>query len=240
MSGRPPIEQNSPSLEKGSPSSTLSDSRKKAMRDGFLQQLFARGKHLEQSFHKICNAGCPAQEFSTLLWSTCCIISYRSIPLVNGGGLSKAQLKKLPTQLRSLADVIESLNSSALAPANDIKLAPFDEKRKFVRDYMIRRYESLPGVLRIYSSHMEMYSTFAQKIAKRLTGGHFLTIRLLRWVEDHTGSPLYQDINDLLEHGCMVAEKTDSAPKFLTADNLATMYRRWGDAVCGPRSRSRS
>lgn len=217
-------------------------------KERFLQLLFANGHYLEESFRKICADGCPVEEFGRLLYIMCTIPSFRSsrdFPrgqerLVNSGNISKSELKALPKKIRAMADTIESLNATALAPANDIKLAPHDAQRKIAREYMIRRYETLPGFLRIYSCHLEMFSQSCDQTAKRLTLGHLLAIELVRYVEDQTGSPHYEDISNLLEQGWRVAGGTESTPRFLSSEGLTKLYQRWAEAVCGPRRTSRS
>src|SRR5437879_4133718 len=96
----------------------------------FLERLFANGHHLEESFRTICAEGCPAEDFGTFLYGVCLISSFRANPsyfargrelLVHSGNISKAQLRALPKKLRTMADMIDELNSTPLAPANDIK-----------------------------------------------------------------------------------------------------------------------
>jgi hypothetical protein len=48
-------------------------------------------------FSEICDSGCP----------------------LNGGNLTKAQLKGLPKRLRALAEIIAALNATLLAPSNE-------------------------------------------------------------------------------------------------------------------------
>ena len=215
----------------------------------FLKQLFAHGHYLEESFRKICDDGCSREEFGTLLYVLCLVSSFRAnsryFPrgqerLVNSGNISKSQLKALPKKMRAMADTIDSLNATILAPANDIKLAPYDAQRQIARKYMIRRYETLPGLLRVYSRHLERFSRFADRTLKRLTPGHLHAIELLRYVEDHTGSPHYEDISNLLEEGWRVAGRTESTPRFLSAEGLAKLYQRRAESMCGPRRTSRS
>ncbi len=212
--------------------------------EAFLKQLFADGHYLELSFGKICADGCSQEEFGTLLYATC-LGGSPHFPrgwkrLVNSGNISKSQLKALPKKMRAMADTIDSLNATILAPANDIKLAPYDAQRQPAREYMIRRYETLPAVLRIYSWHLERFSKFAKRTAKRLTLIHLHVIGLIRYVENQTGSPHYEDISNLLEQGWRVAGKTETTPRFLSTAGLTKLYQRWAGPVCGPRRISSS
>jgi hypothetical protein len=210
----------------------------------FLPRLFANGYCLEESFRNICADGCSAEEFGTLLYGMCLISAYRAnsryFPrgqelLVNSRDISKAQLRALPKKLRTMADMIDKLNATVLAPANDIKLAPYDAQRQIAREYMIRRYETLPGLLRIYSWHVERFLPIARKIAKRLTIGHVHAVEIVRYVEDRTGSPHYEDMSNLLEHGWLIIGKTKIAPRFLNVAGLTKLYQRWADVLFGPR-----
>jgi hypothetical protein len=194
--------------------------------EGFLRELFAKGRYFEKSFSNLCEAGCPAKEFGRRLWATCVIMSLGSIPLINGGKLSKAQLRRLPTRLRALAEIIHSLNATSLAPANEAKAAPYNPQGQPAREYLIRRYEMLPGMLNVYASHLERFSNLARKAVKRLTLGHVVVIKMLRYVEERTGTPRYAEMADLLQQGCFIVERTKSTPKFLSAEALAKMYQR--------------
>ena len=228
---------------------TRSADRLRRETNAFLKQLFARGYYLEEFFGKLCDGGCSREEFGTLLYSLCLVSSFRADSryfsggqkrLVNSGNISKSQLKALPRKMRAMADTIDSLNATILAPANDIKLAPHDAQRQIAREYVIRRYETLPAVLRIYSWHLERFSKFAARTAKRLMPGHVHAIELIRYVEDHTGSPHYEAMANLIEQGWRVAGKTESTPRFLSAVGLTKLYQRWAESVCGPRRIPRS
>jgi hypothetical protein len=211
--------------------------------DAFLKRLFVQGYYLEKSFCEIC-VDCSAEEFGTYLYAVCLLSSVRAdsthFPLgqeriVNSGNVSKSKLRALPKRMRVVADAIDSLNATILNPANDITLMPPDAQRQIARDYMIRRYETLPGLLRFYSWHLERFSKSAVQSLKRLTFGHVLAVELVRYVEDHTGTPHYEDLSNLLEQGWLVVGKTGSVPSFLSTEGLAKLYQRWGDDVCGPR-----
>ena len=203
----------------------------------FLQKLFANGAHFEQCFRKICDSGCPRDEFGQLLWATCTVMSSRTMPLLSGGNLTKAQLKGLPKRLRVLAEIIKALNATPLAPGNEVKFMPYapeGTRARAARDYLVKRYEMLPGMLMVYSYHIERFARIARSKLKRLTMAHVLAIGVVRCVENHTGSPRYGELAELLEQGCLIVGKEESVPKFLTADGLAKLYQRWGNAVCGP------
>jgi hypothetical protein len=212
--------------------------------EAFLRRLFEGRPYLRQLFNKICADGCPSEKFGTLLYSVCLISSFEADPeyfplgaelLLNSRNISKAQLKTLPKKLRTIADMIDTLNATIFAPANDIKWASFDAQRQNARDYMIRRYESLPGYLRNYSLHLERFSKFTRQSVKRLTLSHVHAVRLIRYVEDRTGSPHYADLSSLLEEGWLVAGRTESSPRFLSVEGLTKLYQRWADTMCGPR-----
>jgi hypothetical protein len=206
--------------------------------EGFLQKLFANGAHVEECFCKICDSGCPRDEFGQLLWATCMLMSFRTIPLINGGNLTKAQLKGLPKRIRALAEIIGALNKTPLAPGNEVKFMPYapeGTRARAARDYLVQRYEMLPGMLHVYSYHLERFTKIARNTLKRLTMAHISAISVVRYVEDRTGSPRYAELAELLEQGCLIDAKGASVPKFLTAEGLAKLYQRWGDAACGPK-----
>ncbi len=202
----------------------------------FLQKLFAKGPHFEQSFKKICDSGCPRHEFGPLLWATCFLISFGSTPLVNAGNLTKAQLKGLPKRIQALAGIIKRLNATPLAPSNEVLFMPYapeGTRAKAARDYLVQRYEMLPGMMMAYSYHIERLAKIARGTMKRLTTAHVSAIRVVLYVEDHTGSPRYGELAELLEQGCLIEGKARSVPRFLTAEGLAKVCQRWGSAVRG-------
>jgi hypothetical protein len=215
---------------------------------GFLKQMFASGHYLEESFNNICADGCSAEEFAGLLHSICVFSSiidnpywtrfFRDNPdvppipdlLVNGGNLSKKQLRELPKRLRTMADTIAALNATPLSPANEFRLAP----RSAERQAAIRSYESLPGRLRAYSWHVERWRKIARGMGKRLTRGHLNAVMIVRYVQDRTGSPHYTDISNLLAQGWMIAGETERVPGFLSLEGLTKLYGRWADVLFGP------
>lgn len=209
----------------------------------FLTDLFVNTR-LKQAFRKLCEDGCEEEKFGVMLHATCLLSSFRADDryfakgqklLVHSGQVSKAQLRSLPKKLREIADLIEKLNASPLAPAHDIEWAPQDPERAPVREYVVRRYETLPGYLRAYCWQLERFQRYARVTARRLTGGHFLAVELVRYVENCTESPHYREVSELLEQGWMLAGQVETAPDFLTVEGLTKLYQRWGDAICGPR-----
>lgn len=149
--------------------------------------------------------------------------------------ISRSRLRTLPKKIRAAADTIDTLNKSIFAPANEIRLAPYNVERKFEREHMIMRYETLPGVLKVYALHLERFLKPAARLVKRLTLGQMDAVRLIRYIEDHTGSPHHEDISNLLEAGWRVAGRTESTPRFLSTEGLSKLYQRWAGAVCKPK-----
>jgi hypothetical protein len=242
MSSSPGGEDFGTARAAGETSERTDEGRKKT--NVFLRRLFANGPYLEESFGDLCADGCSAEVLGDLIHAMSMLSAFRSHPrlfvpgrelLVNSGAVSKAQLRALPKKLRSIADTIQALNATVLSPANDIKLAPFDAKRQNMREFMIRQYGVLPQVLRIYSLQLERFPKVARRIAKRLTSDHVHAIFLIRYVENSTGSPHYEDVANLLEQGCLATGYSKKAPSFLSVEGLTKMYQRWGNVVCGPR-----
>jgi hypothetical protein len=122
----------------------------------FLQKLFENGRYLEDSFRRLCADGCSAEVLRTQLYATSFISAFMSNPewvppgrelLVNSGNVSQAKLDALPKKLRAVADTIEELNDTVVAPTNEIKFSPpFDSKHQNMCKFMIRQYEILPQV----------------------------------------------------------------------------------------------
>jgi hypothetical protein len=52
-----------------------------------------------------------------------------------------------------MALMIEKLNGTVLAPGTELKIASPDPQRQMARDHLIRKYETLPQLLRVYSWH---------------------------------------------------------------------------------------
>ena len=52
---------------------------------------------------------------------------------------------------------------------------------------LLASHDMLPGMMLLYSFHLERFSTFSRKLLKRLTYTHFQTLRLLLYVEERTG-----------------------------------------------------
>jgi hypothetical protein len=183
------------------PSTEPNDRAKKSVAqentEKFLQKLFAQAPHFEASFRKICELGCPSEEFGQRLWATCMLISQGSIPLLHGGSLSKAQLRSLPKRMRALGAIIGALNNTPLAPGNEFSLLPNDPERKVGREYIAQRYKLLPGVLYVYAEHLERFERTGRNRFKRLTSAHLLALMMLWFAETHTGARGMQTLPSL-------------------------------------------
>jgi hypothetical protein len=124
-----------------------------------------------------------------------------------------------------------------MAPSNEIHFMPFIPEGMAAREYFVQRYRMLPGMLYVYAGHIERFSRIVRTTFKRLTTEHILAIWVLRYVENKTGSPQYSGLSELLEHGCLIAgREKGKVPRFLTTEGLAKLYKRWGNAVLGPRT----
>jgi hypothetical protein len=193
----------------------------------FLKRLFARGKVYEELFNSICKAGCDAETLGGLLFAVCTIAVANREGFLDLGDMSAAQLKRLTKDLRSLADLVERVNRTRLNPAIDILVAPPDPDRGPIRKHVASLYDRLPGIMRAYSFHLERFSKFTKALLKRLTFVHFLTLRLLLYIEESTGSPRYENMSDLLTGGFLVAGGAEDAlPKFFSGDALAKLKQR--------------
>ncbi len=227
------VESKRPELA-SDPSSPAQKSAGRDKSELFLRKLCANGPHSAHCFRKLCDLGCPRDRFVQLLWATCVFTSSNYGPLLHGGNLTKAQLRALPKKLRDVADMIKTLNATPLGPANESNLAaraPHGSTAQISRDYLILRYEMLPGMLYVYAHHMERFTKIARRSAKRLTIGHITVISLLHFVKKYTGSPRYDDLSELLEQGCRMEGNKQTAPTFLSTEGLAKLYQRWGNAV---------
>jgi hypothetical protein len=180
----------------------------------------------------LCNAGCQKEDFAGLLFAVCTVAPLQPFRtnLIDLSGVSKAELKRLPKALRSLADLIRRVNETPLAPAHDLlPHIPTDSKepRHMKAQMVVRFYRMLPGIMFAYGTHLERFAKFNRRMLKRLTSNHLHTMRLLRYVEECTGSPKYEDLANLLTQGFLAAGgPEDSIPKFFTADALAKLHQR--------------
>lgn len=157
----------------------------------FLKMLFARSKVYEKSFYSICKAGCDAEKLGNLLFAVCTIAFADQRYSLHPDDMSPVQLKRLTKDLRSLADLVDRVNRTAMNPKLDILSAPPDPNRDPIRKRVANLYDRLPSIMRVYSFHLERFSKFNKALLKRMTSVHFLTVRLLLYVEESTGSPRY-------------------------------------------------
>jgi hypothetical protein len=199
-------------------------------RDDFLRKLFTEGEYCEELFRKLCKEGCSDEDLASLLFGVCTLaVGDRRglIVLDRTNKISTAQVRRLAKDLRSLADLVDGVNKTSLNPKLDILSAPADASRDPTRKYVARLYDMLPSVMRVYSMHLEHFSKFNRALLKRLTVMHFLTLRLLLYVEESTGGPRYEDTSNLLIAGFLTAGGAeDKVPTFFTPDALAKLKQR--------------
>jgi hypothetical protein len=193
----------------------------------FLGALFAQGKRHEEFFCKLCKRGCESESLSDLLFSISTMAVADSQGRLPRVGFSAAHVKQLATDLRSLSASVDQINKSPFNPKYDLLWAPPDATRDLGRKYLARRYDTLPGLMAVYSFHLERFFQFARSQFKRMTPTHFWTLQMLLYVEERTGSPRYEDMSNLLTAGFLTAGGAENdIPKFFSADALAKLKQR--------------
>jgi hypothetical protein len=201
--------------------------RTREHQDWFLKELFARSGLNKQLFNKLCAAGCNAEHLAGLLFAVCTIAVHDRGRPIAVGDISSRELRRLPTSLRSLADLLERVNKTGLAPKIDLLSARPDLNRDPARKAMVRLYDMLPGTMRVYSCHLELFSGFKRTLLKRLTLIQLLTVDLLLYLAQCTGGPNYNNASQLLTEGFLVVGGSEiSIPKFFSTEALAQLNRR--------------
>jgi hypothetical protein len=199
--------------------------------DRFLGKVFENNFE-KQVFQKLCDAGCSPEYLGGLLFAVNVFALMEPRGFLDCGDLTNSQLSRLISSLRSLADQVEHVNKTRLCPKIDLLAAPPDARFDPMRKRVVRLYEMLPFIMRLYSRHLERFSKFSRVIMKRLTRTHLQTLRLLLYIEESTGSPRYDDTSNLLTSGFLALRRhDDDIPKFFTADALAKLKQRtakWG------------
>ncbi len=163
----------------------------------FIQKLFAESQSSQELLRKLCDAGCDKDDLARLLYA----VSTFAVPAVRRllpKEPSTVDVRRLAIDLRSLADRVEPLNRTPLNPKLDLLCAPPDTKRDPLRKHMAHLYEILPGVMRVYSSHLETFAKVSRKLRKRRTFLHNEVLRLLLYVKERTGRPRYGELSELL------------------------------------------
>jgi hypothetical protein len=124
------------------------------------------------------------------------------------------------------------LNENGLSPRFDLLWAPPDASRDLERKHVVGLYDMLPGIMMLYSLHLEHFSNSIRSQLKRLSFTHLNTLQLLRYVEERTGGPRYEDLSNLLTAGFIVAGGAEvEIPKLFSADGLAKLKQRWAKAT---------
>ena len=147
----------------------------------FQSNLFIEGEHCEELFRKLCNRGCDDEALAALLFAICTIAVADSQGVLPRISFSAAQVKQLAIDLRSLSVSVDRINNSPLNPKYDLLWAPPDATRDLGRNYLARRYDTLPGLMMVYSFHLERFFQFTRSQVKRMTSTHFCTLQLLSY-----------------------------------------------------------
>jgi hypothetical protein len=199
-------------------------------RDLFLKKLFSRGNYFEQLFQKLCDRGCSPNKLGSLLFAVCTIAAFAPRKsLTDLPAISDSEVKQLPRRLRSVADLVERMNRTGLAPADEI-MAALPRSGKSAPNMptiMTRLYRMLPGIMLVYAAHLERFSKSSRRLLKRLTLTHLNTLTLLEYVKKSTGKPQYEPISSLLEEGFVAAGGSEDAiPRLFSAAALAKQNQR--------------
>lgn len=198
--------------------------------DDFMNKLFIEGERCEEVFRKLCKEGCEIEVLGSLLFAVCSLEVGRSQGLIRIPAFSSAQVKKVAKDLRSLAESVKGFNNSSLNPKHELLWTAPLATREGIPKMLGRFYDMLPGLMVGYSFHLERFYQLHRMALKRLTITHFNTLTLLRYVQERTGGPRYEDVSSLLTAGFLVdggAEK--DIPKIFSADALAKLNQRWAN-----------
>jgi hypothetical protein len=202
------------------------DANSRKLLDLFQKKLFRHGA-CEESFSKLCENGCSKQDLALLLFAASTAAVAGQSELLDTGGLSTVQLTRLRRDLISIAGLVERVNSSVLNPKFDLLWAPPDVARDPLRETLARLYDILPRIMQTYAAHLDQFSKFTKANLKRMTFAHFYALKLLRYTQEHTGKPRYDDSANLLTSGFLAAGGAeDNLPGFFTAEALAKLNQR--------------
>jgi hypothetical protein len=81
--------------------------------------------------------------------------------------------------------------------------------------------------MQTYAVHLEQFERFNRKILKRLTVAQYYALKLLRYVDETTGSPRYQAAADLFAVAFpALCEHAAKMPNSFSADALSKLYTR--------------
>jgi hypothetical protein len=193
-----------------------------------MSKLFAEEDRCEELFHKVCDAGCEREVLAGLLFAVSTLAVGQHEGWAKPETFSTTQVKKIATELRWLATSVKQLNNTQLNPKYDLLWAAPDPMRDEVRKIVARFYDMLPGIMMTYSFHLERFLKFRRLSLKRLTLTHANTLELLRYVQEKTGGPRYEDLSNLLNAGFLVAGGSEKKiPKIFSADALSKLKQRW-------------
>ena len=194
----------------------------------FQGKLFIEGERSGELFRKLCNQGCDNEALAALLFAICTMAAKGKPGPLRAASPSANEVKDLVNDLKSLAESVKRLNKSPLNPKHDLLLVPPDVTRDAGRQRIANLYDMLPGIMMVYSFHLERFYKFHRVQLKRLTFNHLATLKLLLYVAERTGSPRYEDLSNLLTAGFLVAGGTEKdIPKIFSADALAKLRQRW-------------
>jgi hypothetical protein len=202
----------------------------------FMERVFAQGEIYTKALDSLCADGCEREKLCNVLFGTCTVAKFwtRRLADIHSywhflglADITDPQLKRLPDDLRTLADRIERINKTPLAPQQEILLGPSAPEKQGTRDAVVQLYKILPTIMRLYGQHFERFSAYTSEGFGRLTNTHILVSRILFAVEQATGSPHYEDVADLLQAGYRAASGSQSeVPRFFTAEALAKLKQR--------------
>jgi len=230
---QPQFEESLSRNDREAMSATSKNDRTARFREEFLQKLFAGGEVYRQSFDKLCTHGCRRDHLGNLLFAICTISRFGQSKL-RDSGVSKvtetgeSDLDNLPQQLRSMADTLDRISKTILAPQAHLPEATKDRGTLSRQRTTARLYRLLPAIIRAYSLDLEALLEAAPKALKNLTMNHVLVANLLAYVEDSAGRPYYNDVSNLLIGGFSATlDHPDSdLPEFFDPEALAKLRKR--------------
>ena len=193
----------------------------------FLKRLFARGELYQQLFDNLWEEGCNAEHLAELFFAVCTIAVHDHGRMLAVGDISNSELRQLPKRLCSIANLVERVNKTGLSPKIDLLASALDPQRNEARKHAASLYAMLPGIMRVYSCHLERFVKFRRTLLKRLTLTQVITLDLLLYIRKCTGGPKYDAISNLLTSGFLVAGGHEAdIPKCFSAEALSKLKQR--------------
>jgi len=166
-------------------------------------QVFPAGSRARARFEYLCVRGCDAQLLHIFL-AQATLEALKKRTIYDVYGVPQSALSKLPDRLERISSELESVNRifGDYIRANFVENSQCPDRVRLAWRQQAAVYRTTPALLRLLAGHLRAANKWIRNTAgpRRFDTFRKSILELLKYVDNCTKSPHYDDVSELLDH----------------------------------------